>query len=76
MITWNIDPTQYTQEQLEELYYVVEKMDFSIAKEIYDYTTSLNIISNCDICVVCGCKYDNTNNNSDTCYNCREPHAK
>jgi len=66
----------YTQEQLEELHSVVEKMDFSIAKEIYDYTTSLNIISNCDTCVVCGCKYENPNKNSDTCYDCREPHAK
>lgn len=37
MITWNIDPTNYTQEQLEELLSIVEKMDSSIAKEIVDY---------------------------------------
>lgn len=27
-------------------------------------------------CVVCGEKYSNPNQDSDTCYNCREPHAK
>ena len=37
MITWNIDPTNYTQEQLEELLSIVEKLDSSIAKEIVDY---------------------------------------
>lgn len=37
MITWNIDLTNYTQEQLEELLSIVEKMDSSIAKEIEDY---------------------------------------
>jgi hypothetical protein len=37
MITWNIDPTNYTEEELEELLSIVEKMDYSIAKEIIDY---------------------------------------
>lgn len=37
MITWNIDPTNYTQEQLEELLSIVEKMDISIAKKIAIY---------------------------------------
>lgn len=37
MITWNIDPTNYSEEQLEELLQVVEHMDSSIAREIQDY---------------------------------------
>lgn len=37
MITWNIDLTNYSQEELEELLTVVEKMDSSIAKELVDY---------------------------------------
>ncbi len=27
-------------------------------------------------CCVCGNQYKNPNNDSDTCYECREPHAK
>lgn len=27
-------------------------------------------------CVVCGKRYHNPNNDSDTCYECREPHCK
>ena len=27
-------------------------------------------------CTVCGNSYKNPNNDSDTCYDCREPHAK
>lgn len=37
MITWNIDPTNYTEEQLEALLEIVEQMDNSIAKEITEY---------------------------------------
>jgi len=37
MITWNIDPTNYTQDQLEELLKVADNMDYSIAKELRDY---------------------------------------
>lgn len=37
MITWNIDPTNYTEQELEELLAVVEKMDLSIAKELIEY---------------------------------------
>jgi len=37
MITWNIDPTNYTFDQLYELMLVAEKMDSSIANEISDY---------------------------------------
>lgn len=37
MITWNIDTTNYTKEQLEELLSIVEKMDSSIARKIVDY---------------------------------------
>jgi hypothetical protein len=37
MITWNIDPTIYTEEQLEALLEIVEVMDNSIAKQIVDY---------------------------------------
>ncbi len=37
MITWNIDPTNYTREQLEALLTIVEQMDSSIANEISDY---------------------------------------
>ena len=37
MITWNIDPTNYTQKELEELLSVVEKLDYYIAKHITDY---------------------------------------
>lgn len=40
MINWNIDLTNYTQEQLEELLSIVEKMDSSIANQIVDYLTS------------------------------------
>lgn len=39
MITWNIDPTLYTEDQLTELLGVVEKMDYSIAKELVQYLT-------------------------------------
>ncbi len=39
MITWNIDPTNYTEEQLEQLLEVVQYLDYSIAKEIQDYLT-------------------------------------
>ncbi len=45
MITWNIDLTNYTQEQLEELLSIVEKMDSSIAKEIEDYLVLVNTYS-------------------------------
>jgi hypothetical protein len=34
MITWNLDPTLYTIEQLEVLLLVVQDMDYSIAKEV------------------------------------------
>ena len=37
MITWHIDPTNYTEEQLEALLEIVEVMDNSIAKQIVDY---------------------------------------
>ena len=37
MINWNIDLTNYTKEQLEELLFVVEKMDSSISNQIVDY---------------------------------------
>ena len=37
MITWNIDLTNYTEEQLEALLEIVEVMDNSIAKQIVDY---------------------------------------
>ena len=37
MITWNIDPTNYSSIQLEKLLDVVEDMDSSIANEISDY---------------------------------------
>lgn len=36
MISWMIDPTLYTYEQLNELALVVSNMDDSIAKQIYD----------------------------------------
>lgn len=34
MITWNLDTTLYTLEQLEALYIVLESIDFSIAKQV------------------------------------------
>ena len=37
MINWNIDPTNYTEKQLDALLELVEQMDSSIAKEITDY---------------------------------------
>jgi len=37
MITWNLDPTLYTKEQLENLLYAVEQMDCSISKQIEEY---------------------------------------
>jgi len=37
MITWNIDLTNYTEEELENLLEVVEQMDRSIAKQIETY---------------------------------------
>ena len=37
MITWNIDPTNYTEEELEKLLEVVEQMDRGIAKQIETY---------------------------------------
>jgi len=37
MITWNIDLTNYTEEELEKLLEVVEQMDRSIAKQIEMY---------------------------------------
>jgi hypothetical protein len=37
MITWNIDPTNYNEEQLELLLEVVQYLDYSIAKEIQNY---------------------------------------
>ena len=37
MITWNIDLTNYTEEQLEALLEIVEVMDNSIAIQIVDY---------------------------------------
>lgn len=40
MITWNIDPTLYTREQLEILLDIVEQFDSSISKEIEDYLTN------------------------------------
>lgn len=37
MITWNIDPTNYNREQLENLLKAVEPMDSSISKQIEEY---------------------------------------
>jgi len=37
MINWNIDPTNYTKEQLEQLLEIVQYLDYSVAKEIEDY---------------------------------------
>ena len=37
MITWNIDLTNYTEQELEDLLAVVEKMDTSIANKLVDY---------------------------------------
>ncbi len=37
MITWNIDLTNYTEEELEKLLEVVEQMDTSISKQIEMY---------------------------------------
>ena len=37
MITWNIDPTNYNEEQLEALLEIVQELDYSVAKEIQDY---------------------------------------
>ena len=37
MITWNIDPKNYNEEQLEQLLEVVQELDCSVAKEIQDY---------------------------------------
>lgn len=37
MINWNIDLTNYSQEQIEELLRVVEGMDTSIAHKLVDY---------------------------------------
>ena len=37
MITWNIDLTNYTEEELEKLLEVVEQMDRSISKQIEMY---------------------------------------
>ncbi len=39
MITWNIDPTNYSREQLEAMMNLIDSMciDTSIASEIYEY---------------------------------------
>jgi hypothetical protein len=37
MITWNIDPTNYTEQQLKNLLEIVQELDYSVAKEIEDY---------------------------------------
>jgi hypothetical protein len=42
MITWNIDPTNYSSTQLEKLLDVVENMDSSIATQISDYLNNVN----------------------------------
>ena len=34
------------------------------------------VLEDSSFCVVCGKKYKNPNKDSDTCYDCREPHAK
>jgi hypothetical protein len=44
MITWNLDPTLYTLEQLEDLLIIVQDMDFSIAKEIQEAMWDKNIL--------------------------------
>lgn len=36
----------------------------------------INNNPNKTICVVCGKRYPNPNKDSDTCYECREPHCK
>ena len=41
MITWNIDPDNYTIEQLEALIEVAEQIDYSIATELVDYINNL-----------------------------------
>lgn len=43
MITWNLDPTNYNDVQLQRLLEVVEGMDTSIATEISDYLESLKV---------------------------------
>jgi hypothetical protein len=34
LVTWNIDLSLYSTDQLEELYTVISNMDYSIAKQI------------------------------------------
>jgi len=41
MITWNLDPSNYDEGQLKELYAVVRYLDVSIANEIQEYLDSL-----------------------------------
>lgn len=37
MITWNIDPQNYSKEDLEDMLTFIEGYDYAIAKEIASY---------------------------------------
>jgi hypothetical protein len=50
MITWNIDPTNYTHEQINELALVVADMDTSIATQLYDSMKKQNKFWYCTEC--------------------------
>ena len=50
---------------------------YQACQEAYKKANKHDIIRNEQtFCVVCGNQYKNPNNDSDTCYNCRETHAR
>jgi len=42
MITWNIDLTLYTFDQIEQLAFAIESLDYAIYKELANYLTEKN----------------------------------
>jgi hypothetical protein len=61
---------------------ITEKSYLEAKKLIADYESeqlNKHIViqrSEQSFCVVCGKQYKNPKHDSDTCYDCREPHAK
>jgi len=57
---------------------ITEKSYLEAKKIIADYENKHIVIQRSEqsFCVICGKQYINPKHDSDTCYDCREPHAK
>jgi hypothetical protein len=70
------DIKNYSQSELMNTGYKTAMLD---ALDLVNKYFGLALVveqSEQSFCCVCGKQYKNPNNDSDTCYDCREPHAK